>query len=126
MKIINWKDRKTAWGLEASINLYGCNPEIIRDSDLIKEWIIQLCDLIDMKRFGESEVVHFGEDEKIAGYSALQLIETSLVSAHFANQTNAAYINIFSCKEFDPKIVEDFCWAYFKAKDVWTVCNYRL
>ncbi len=78
----------------------------------------ELCDLIEMKRFGETQVVHFGEDERVAGYSMTQLIETSLVSAHFANQSNTTYLDVFSCKLYDPQKVVDFAKAYFGAKDV--------
>lgn len=127
MRQVNyWNNRELSWGTEAQLDLSNCDPNIIRDKELIENFVIELCDLIDMKRFGECTVVHFGEDEKVAGYSMTQLIETSLISAHFANLTNAAYINVFSCKEFDPRTVEDFCVAYFKATDVNTTVNYRL
>ncbi len=127
MKQVNyWKNKGVGWGVEAQIDLAGCDGETIRDKALIEEFVIQLCDLIGMKRFGPCTVVHFGEDERIAGFSFTQLIETSLVSGHLANATNAAYINVFSCKEFDPKMVEDFCVAFFKAVDVTTTVNYRL
>ena len=106
------------WGLLTSLDLYGCNPEIIRDSDKIKQYVRELCDLIDMKRFGECQVVHFGEDERVAGYSMIQLIETSLISGHFANHSNAAYIDIFSCKPYDSQRVADFTKGFFKAKFV--------
>ena len=66
-----------------------------------------------MKRFGDTQVVHFGEDERVSGYSMVQLIETSLISAHFANQTNTAYIDVFSCKPYDPQIVQDFAQTFF-------------
>jgi S-adenosylmethionine decarboxylase len=69
-----------------------------------------------MKRFGETLVVHFGEDEKVAGYSMTQLIETSLISAHFANQTNTTYLDVFSCKLYDPDQVSEFAKSFFKAK----------
>jgi len=73
-----------------------------------------LCDLIEMKRFGETQVVHFGEDEKVAGYSMVQLIETSLISGHFANQSNAAYIDVFSCKAYLPEMVQTFAEEFFQ------------
>ena len=69
-----------------------------------------------MKRFGECTVVNFGEDEKVAGYSMTQLIETSLISGHFANKTNAAYLDIFSCKYYEPSVVEEFSRKFFGAK----------
>jgi len=71
-----------------------------------------------MKKFGDTQVVHFGEDKKVAGFSMTQLIETSLISGHFANQTNHAYIDIFSCKYYDPQVAADFTQEYFKAKDI--------
>jgi len=70
-----------------------------------------------MKRFGECQVVNFGEDEKVAGYSMVQLIETSCISAHFANATNATYLDIFSCKFYSPNDAAEFAKKFFKAKD---------
>ncbi len=102
-----------AWGIASSIDIYGCTPETIRDADAIRRFVAELCDLIDMKRFGETQVVHFGEDERVAGYSMVQLIETSLISAHFANQTNTVYLDVFSCKPYDAEAVEAFSKHFF-------------
>jgi S-adenosylmethionine/arginine decarboxylase-like enzyme len=68
-----------------------------------------------MRQFGETQIVHFGKDERVAGYSMTQLIETSLISGHFANLTNAAYLDIFSCKPYDPRAAADFAKRFFKA-----------
>lgn len=105
-----------AWGIASAVDIYECTPETIRDADSIRRFVMELCDLIDMKRFGETQVVHFGEDERVAGYSMVQLIETSLVSAHFANQTNTVYLDVFSCKPYDPKAVEMFSKKFFGGK----------
>lgn len=103
------------WGLLTSIDLYGCGPELIRDRDYIKTYVVELCHIIKMKRFGDTQVVYFGEDEKVAGFSMTQLIETSLISGHFANKTNSAYIDIFSCKEYNPALAAKFTSNYFSA-----------
>jgi len=107
-----------SWGLLTSIDLHHCNPDLIRDAEAIKYYVDKLCQLIEMKRFGDTQVVHFGEDEKVAGFSMIQLIETSLISGHFANQTNRAYIDIFSCKYYDPQVAADFTQEYFQAKEI--------
>jgi S-adenosylmethionine/arginine decarboxylase-like enzyme len=107
-----------AWGLYTSVDLKGCNPATIRDAEKIREFIIELCDLIDMKRFGEPQIIHFGPNERVAGYSMTQLIETSLVSGHFANDTNSAYLDIFSCKEYAPGVMAEFCKKFFGAESV--------
>lgn len=105
------------WGLACSVDLKNCNAEKIRNSETIKDFVIKLCELIDMKRYGETVVIDFGEDPRVSGYSMTQLIETSLISGHFANQTNAAYLDIFSCKEYPPKKMAEFCKEYFEASD---------
>jgi S-adenosylmethionine/arginine decarboxylase-like enzyme len=114
-----------AWGLLSCIDLHDCDPEIIRNADKIRDFVIRLCELIEMKRFGDTQIVHFGEDERVAGYSMTQLIETSLISAHFANQTNATYLDVFSCKPYEPKVVADFAKDFFKASEVNLQVNFR-
>jgi S-adenosylmethionine/arginine decarboxylase-like enzyme len=109
-----------AWGLYTSVDLKGCNPATIRDAEKIRQFIVELCDLIDMKRFGEPQIIHFGPNERVAGYSMTQLIETSLVSGHFANETNSAYLDIFSCKEYAPGVMAEFCKEFFGAESVKT------
>ncbi len=106
------------WGLLSCVDLYKCDPKKIRDASAIKRFVVELCDLIEMKRFGETWVVNFGEDERVAGFSMTQLIETSLISAHFANLSNTTYLDVFSCKSYDPQMVADFAKTFFGAKDV--------
>ena len=101
------------WGIAASIDIYDCDPEKIRNADTIRRFVAELCELIKMNRFGETQVVHFGEDERVAGFSMVQLIETSLISAHFANFTNTTYLDVFSCKAYDPEVVREFSKNYF-------------
>jgi S-adenosylmethionine/arginine decarboxylase-like enzyme len=103
-----------AWGMSTSVDLYDCDPAAIRSRELIRDYVVRLCDLIGMRRFGECQIVHFGEGH-VAGFSMTQLIETSLISGHFANDTNSAYLDIFSCKAYDPAIVEQFSREFFSA-----------
>jgi S-adenosylmethionine/arginine decarboxylase-like enzyme len=117
---------EVSWGLSSSVDVKNCDPQIIRHAELIRDYVIKLCDLIDMKRFGDCQVVHFGEDEKVAGFSMVQLIETSLISGHFANATNSAYIDIFSCKAYDPAVVAEFTKEYFKGDSVSLVTTDRV
>ncbi len=114
-EIVDEYKRLNPWGMSINVDLKNCNPKTIRSKEKIREFIVNLCKLIDMKRFGEPQIVNFGEEEKVEGYSFTQLIETSLVSGHLANYTNAAYIDIFSCKAYEPKKTAEFCKEFFKA-----------
>jgi S-adenosylmethionine/arginine decarboxylase-like enzyme len=120
-EVIDFREKystEKAWGLLTSIDLHHCNPDIIRDAEAIQRYVDKLCPLIEMKKYGNTQIVHFGEDERVAGFSMTQLIETSLISGHFANQNNAAYIDIFSCKYYDPQVAADFTQEYFQARDI--------
>ncbi len=110
-------EKNAAWGLLTCIDLSTCNPALVRSEKDIKKFVEQLCVLIDMKRFGETQVVHFGEDEKVAGFSMVQLIETSLISGHFVNFNNNVYIDIFSCKIYDPEVAAEFTKTFFGAQN---------
>lgn len=104
-----------AWGLVTALDLQDCNPQTIRSADAIHQFTVELCQRIGVKRFGEPVIVHFGEDERVAGYSLVQLIETSLVSGHFANESNRVYLDIFSCAYYDPEEVTRFASNFFEA-----------
>lgn len=110
-------EQEQSWGLLSSIDLYKCDPDMIRNADKIKEYVKVLCEKIEMKRYGETVVVHFGQDPRVSGFSMTQLIETSLISGHFANETNNVYIDVFSCKFYHPWKVAEFTKTFFKAQD---------
>ncbi|MCA9402513.1 MAG: S-adenosylmethionine decarboxylase [Candidatus Omnitrophica bacterium] len=101
------------WGISSSIDIYNCDPDTIRDAEKIREFVRVLCARIGMRRFGETQVIHFGEEERVAGFSMVQLIETSLISAHFANLTNTVYLDVFSCKSYDLETVAEFAREFF-------------
>jgi S-adenosylmethionine/arginine decarboxylase-like enzyme len=108
------------YGQELILNLYDCDLTIISSGEDIKRFVIELCDnVIKMKRYGEPLIPHFGHDNPLtSGYSLVQLIETSSVTAHFSERKRSAYINIFSCAWFDAKKTEQFCKKFFAAKHV--------
>jgi S-adenosylmethionine/arginine decarboxylase-like enzyme len=51
------------------------------------------------------------------GYTVVQLIETSNITAHFVEHTNDIYFDIFSCKSFAPKIAINLINEYFQPKN---------
>ena len=109
------------YGIELILDLHDCDVSTFtRDS--ISDYFAQLCDLIDMKR----EDLHFwddvglNEEEKqtsphTQGTSAVQFILTSSIVIHALDQLRAVYINMFSCKPYDPKAAEEFTMKWFGA-----------
>jgi len=114
--LIEQFDESGAWGLCTYIDLKSCNPTYIRSHSKISEFIDLLCLKIQMTKYGTAQIVNFGQDESVAGYSMTQLIETSLISGHFVNKTNSAFIDIFSCKKYSPKDAAEFCSLFFQSE----------
>lgn len=111
-------NKDKAWGLQTSMDLHDCSPAKVRSEADIKKYVKELCKLIDAKPYGETVIVHFGEEDRIAGYSMTQLIETSLISGHFVNKNNYIYMDVFSCKAYDPQVIAEFTKKFFEAKDM--------
>jgi len=107
------------YGTELILDLYDCDPKTIRSKTQIATFTRRLCQLINMKRYGEPLIAHFGHANPLtSGYSVVQLIETSSITGHFSEATNNAYLNIFSCQPFDAHAAAEFCRAYFGAREM--------
>ena len=97
------------------INLKECDKNLVRDREALEKFGKEMCKVIDMKAYGEPIINRFGKGE-LEGYSMVQLIETSNITVHLDEFENKVFIDIFSCKNFDPKKAKNFSKEYFKAK----------
>jgi S-adenosylmethionine/arginine decarboxylase-like enzyme len=103
------------WGKHLVLDAAGCSPKMIGSSVVIKNFTTELVRRIDMKAYGDPQIVMFGTGNK-KGYTLIQLIETSNIAAHFVEENNSMYLDIFSCKDFDPSIVKELVREYFDAQ----------
>jgi S-adenosylmethionine decarboxylase len=103
------------WGVSTSVDLYECDLDLMQNADAIREFVVILCDRIKMRRYGDTQVVFFGDEPRVQGFSMTQLIETSLISAHFADASRAIYLDVFSCAPYDSEDAAKFAADYFKA-----------
>ena len=112
------------YGHELILDIHNCNPETFNRNSL-KGFFKTLCILINMER-GE---LYFWDDfrvpiekrqtnPKTMGTSAVQFILTSNITIHTLYKLKSVYLNIFSCKEFEPRIIEDFSIKWFEGKIV--------
>jgi len=107
------------WGHHLILDCAGCNHNSIIDYNNIETFVKQLVKDIDMVAYGEPIIVNFGTEDK-SGFTLVQLIETSNITCHFVNELDEMYLDVFSCKPFDPSIVEDLVVKYFNVKSVTT------
>ena len=107
------------WGYHLMLDCSGCDCQLINNETNIKNFVKDLVDRIQMRAFGEPTVQYFAEfDPDKAGYSLVQLIETSSITGHFVPHYGHAYIDIFSCKTFDMVQCQQAVQQYFGATDI--------
>jgi S-adenosylmethionine/arginine decarboxylase-like enzyme len=97
----------------------GCELEKIADGDNITAFTKELVRRIDMVAYGEPVVAHFAtHDPGKAGYSMMQLIETSNLAAHFVERDRTMYLDVFSCKTYNIDDVIAVVKEYFGAEKI--------
>lgn len=111
------------YGCEIILDLHGCDPKTFTRKSL-DSFFTEICKLIEMERCE----VHFWDDVGVPpeeqqtlphtkGTSAVCFILTSTIVVHTLDLLRAVYVNIFSCKKFDPKAAAEFTKKWFGAKE---------
>lgn len=107
-------DNTRSWGFHLMVNAANCDRLAVTNPDTIREFSKTLVERIDMKAYGEPQVVHFAEHAADkSGYTLVQLIETSNICAHFVDESGDLYLDVFSCKEFDAETVMNTVAEFF-------------
>ncbi len=109
------------YGRELILDLYKCEKSCRFNREDIEEFLIKLCDLVDMER----EDLHFWDYTEVrqdqipydqphlVGTSAVQFISTSDIVIHTLDMLDECYINLFTCKPFDELKAVNFIVEYF-------------
>jgi len=72
-----------------------------------------------MKAYGEPILEHFAtHDPDKAGFSLVQLIETSNITAHFVDKNGNIYMDIFSCKPFGTDVAIKVVQQFFEPEKI--------
>ena len=105
------------WGRSTSIDLHGCDHSLITKPAEIQKFVDVLIKKLKMKKVGPTLIKRFGHAQ-LRGYSVMQFIETSTITIHFDEFGNRAFIDVFSCKKYNPKLITAFCKNYLHADKV--------
>lgn len=103
------------WGKSVAINLTGCAHGRLTSPELLKEFVNGVIGVVDMEAHGPCYLERFGEGD-LEGLSAMQFIKTSTITVHLDEVGNRAFIDIFSCKDFDPDKAVNFSQQFFSAQ----------
>jgi S-adenosylmethionine/arginine decarboxylase-like enzyme len=108
------------WGVLCIIDASECDIEAINSHSVIQEFVNEVLVAIEMVKIGGLHI-HFCDtnDPKKAGLSYFQLLQDSNLSGHFCpRDRNTAYIDLFSCKEYDPVVVKETFQKYFNPQKI--------
>lgn len=108
---------KKRWGYHLTLDAGSCDHDAIRSKNTIAAFTKELVDKIGMVAYGKPRIVMFGEGDK-KGYTLVQLIETSDITAHFVEETNDVYLDLFSCKKYDLAKAIAVFKKYFKPRTI--------
>ena len=100
------------WGMMAVIDLHDCDRARLADADSIRAFVPEVIEAIGMVAHGPLMLERFGEGE-LEGWSAMQFIETSSLTIHADEFSGRCYVDVFSCKSFDPELAAAIAIEHF-------------
>ena len=113
--------RKTvvaSFGPHLILDLNDCDPERLNDLDLCFRVLNELPDRIGMTKITQPHVFRYSglvpEDEGITG---VVIIAESHISLHTFPLKGYAFVDVFSCKQFDVEIAKHYIIDAFDSKD---------
>lgn len=101
------------YGKHSMYDIKSCKREKVQSIDNWKQFINELVQAIDMIKHGDLIIDRFGEGTDI-GLSGCQLILTSNISFHTNDLSGDAYVDIFSCKDYDDEKVKQMIDFFFE------------
>ena len=115
-------DLMESYGKELILDIHQCTAFPCSRRTL-RLFFDQLCELIDMEACDLFFWDYEGYPEEyeaapphLKGISAVQFIKTSNITIHTLDDLKRVYLNIFSCKNFDSRVVEKKCLGFFGGK----------
>ncbi len=107
------------YGYSSVLDVIACDPATFTRAR-IEQFLVTLCETIGMER----EDLHFWDYEDdpegyaaapvhLRGVSVVQFIKTSSIVIHTLDDIEVVFIDLFSCKEYDPHVVRALVESHF-------------
>jgi len=112
--------QKTTYGFGPHLMLdcFGCNKEKLSDMDLVFDTLDKFPEKIGMSKIMPPYVFRYkGVVPEDWGISGVVLIAESHITIHTFPDKDHAFIDIFSCKDFNADFALDYMLRLFDAKE---------
>ncbi|HEV8289995.1 MAG TPA: adenosylmethionine decarboxylase [Candidatus Norongarragalinales archaeon] len=114
-----WAKKQTVQEIEGQhlvLDLFNASHTKLDDEKTVRRFLAELPDALKMQKISKVIVQHFKSD-KDYGVSGFVLIAESHISVHTFPSRRLAQIDIFSCKPFNTRKVEQLAMNAFRAKN---------
>jgi S-adenosylmethionine decarboxylase len=107
------------FGYSYFLDMYGCKDGVADDMELTYRFLERLVDRIGMTRMSQPVVIHaptengkelYPEKAGVSGW--VPLIESG-IQIHSIEPTHFITLDVYSCKEFDPKVIMEYAKECF-------------
>jgi len=113
------------YGRELIIDMHYCDVKTF-NRYIIEKFFAEVCNETKMQKCEEiywfddfdTPVGEEQTDPQTTGTSAVQFILTSNITVHTLDLLGKVFINFFSCKDFNPDVVENLAMARFGGRIV--------
>ncbi|MDI6722493.1 MAG: adenosylmethionine decarboxylase [Candidatus Aenigmarchaeota archaeon] len=105
------------FGPHLTMDLYGCDKSVLNDEKFVHNFLNELPDLIGMHKISQPQITKYpGRQDSFdkGGISAFILIAESHITLHTFIAQNHAFIDIFSCRDFDIEKAEKYIRKKFR------------
>lgn len=103
------------------MDLYSCDKDVLNDEEFVCDFLHTLPDMIGMTKISQPFVIKYpGRSDSFdkGGVSAYILIAESHITIHTFAAQRHAFIDIFSCKDFDIEKAEQYIRQKFRPERI--------
>ena len=109
------------FGPHLTLDLYSCDESVLNDEEFVFNFLNELPELIGMHKISPPQVTKYpGRPDSFdkGGISAFVLISESHITIHTFVEQKHAFIDIFSCNDFDIEKAEEHIRQKFRPQKV--------
>ena len=113
-----------AWGFSFTMDLKDCNNSTIKSRELIQEYVIKLCKLLNLERHGDCLFAPINP----GSFAMAQFIKPAFITGIFIEADNSAHLDICAAmlyENFNAIQVIEFTKHYFDTCEITTHLNIR-
>lgn len=114
------KKKLIPFGLHVMLDAYNCDPKTLNDKKLVYHILDTLPAKIGMKKLMKPYVLFAQANGKKdpGGWSGFMMIQESHISIHTFIKRRFVTADVYSCKDFDAKIVIEYFKKAFNTKNI--------